>query len=137
MRATKSVTQPHGNEDLRRILQQCLTLTYNAIHHGEENRVSNRKGMKWFYRSLKGVDLPSCYKVAVITRACTVLESRKKGEKRGIKTSYRKPLRPVVCIISGFFVTAKGRLFIPLEKRDEYANVLLNHHAREMLEGRN
>jgi putative transposase len=92
--------------------------------------------MKEFYRSLKGIELLSCYKVAVITRACAVLESRKKSEKRGIELSHPKPLRPVICIISGFFITAKGRLFIPLRKRNEYADVLLNRHVQTTLEGR-
>jgi hypothetical protein len=42
-----------------------LTLTYNAIHCGEENEIDNRRGMKGFYRSLKTeLLLPSCYKVA-------------------------------------------------------------------------
>jgi hypothetical protein len=44
--------------------------TYNAIHYGQENGITSRKGMKEFYWGLKGVELPSCYKVAVITRAC-------------------------------------------------------------------
>jgi putative transposase len=92
--------------------------------------------MKEFYRSLKGVELPSCYKVGVITRACAVMESRRKSMKRGIEPVHHKPLRPTVCIISGFFVTAKGRLFIPLEKRNEYADVLLNGYAREKIEGK-
>jgi len=131
--ATKSVIQTFRSDSLDDLLDDCLTLTYNAIHYGEENGITNRKGMKGFYRSLKGVELPSCYKVAVISRACAVLESRKKSRKRGIETQRRKPLRPVVCLISGFFVTMKGRLFIPLRKRDEYVDVLLNHHAQEMI----
>jgi putative transposase len=90
--------------------------------------------MKGFYRSLKDVELPSCYKVAIITRACAVLESRRKSTKRGIETRHPKPLKPVVCITSGFFVTMKGRLFIPLQKRNDYVDVLLNHHVREAIE---
>jgi putative transposase len=92
--------------------------------------------MKEFYRGLKGVELPSCYKVAVITRACAVLESRRKSEKRGVETRHPKLLRPVVCIISGFFITAKGRLFIPLRKRNEYADVVLSHYVCMRIEGK-
>lgn len=123
------------NDSLNSLLYDCLTLTYNAIHHGQENGITNRKGMKEFYRSLKGLELPSCYKVAVISRACAVLDSRKKSERRGVDARHPTPLKPAVCIISGFFITAKGRLFIPLRKRNEYADVVLNHHAQERLEG--
>jgi putative transposase len=130
------VTQSFRNDSLDRLLSDCLTLTYNAIHFGEENGITNRKGMKEFYRSLKEVELPSCYKVAVITRACVVLESRKKGARRGFAVRRRKPLRPVTCLISGFFVTMKGRLFIPLAKRNDYADVLLNRHVRHVIEGK-
>jgi len=45
-----------------------------------------------------------------------VLKSRKKSRRRGVRTKHTKPLRPAVCIISGFFVTAEERLFIPLQK---------------------
>ncbi len=58
--ATKSVLQPVADERLGTLLSGCLTLTYNAIRFAEENGISNRKGMKGFYRSLKGVELPSC-----------------------------------------------------------------------------
>jgi putative transposase len=134
--ATKSVTESFRSDSVGRLLQDCLTPTYNAIHHAEENGITNRKGMKGFYRSLKGVELQSCYKVAVITRACAIIKSRRKSERRGIGTNHPKPLRPVVCITSGFFITAKGRLFIPLQKRDEYADVVLNRYVRRKIEGR-
>jgi putative transposase len=111
-------------------------MTHNAIRYAEENGITNRKGMRGFYRSLNGVGLPSCYKVGVITRACAVVESRRKSAKRGIEVSRPMPLKSVVCIISAFFITAKGRLFIPLRKRDEYADVLLNQHAQKMLAGK-
>jgi len=136
LRATKCVTQSFRNGPLDGLLHDCLTLTYNAVHYEEENGITNRRGMKGFYRSLKRIELPSCYKVAVITRACAILKSRKKSQKRGTEIKHPKPLRPVVCIISGFFVTAKGRLFVPLKKRNEYADVLLNHHAQRMIEGK-
>lgn len=111
-------------------------MTYNAVRYGQENGISNRKGMKGFYRTLKAVEFPSCYKTAVISRACTILDSRKKSERRGVETMNPKPLRPMLCIISGFFVTAKGRLFIPLRKRNEYADVLLNRYVQERLAGK-
>ena len=60
LRATECVTQPFRYGPLSSLLSDCLTLTYNAIHYGEENGITNRKGMKGFYRSLKGVELPSC-----------------------------------------------------------------------------
>ncbi|MDG6991086.1 MAG: transposase [Nitrososphaerota archaeon] len=72
----------------------------------------------------------------MITRACTILGSRRKSERRGFETRHGKPLRPVVCIILGFFVTAKGRLFVPLWKRGEYADVVLNRHAQQRLTGK-
>jgi hypothetical protein len=92
--------------------------------------------MKGFYRSLKDVVLPSCYKVAVITRACAVLESRRKSETRGRRVKQPKALRQMVCITSGFFITMKGRLFVQLRKRNEYADVLLNTHVQQRLEGK-
>jgi putative transposase len=134
--ATKSVTQPFRSDAIESLLRETLTLTYNAIHYAEEKGITNRKGMKGFYQSMRGVELPSCYKVAVITRACAVVESRRKSRRRGIDAKHQKPLRPVVCIISGFFVTAKGRLFIPLQRRNEYADVVLNRYAREKIRGR-
>jgi len=137
LRAIKSVVQGfHRNDPIDSLLHDCLALTYNAVHFGQEKGISNRKGMKEFYRSLKGTELPSCYKVAVITRACAILESRKVSEKRRVEVKHPKPLKPVVCIISGFFITAKGRLFVPLRTRNEYADVLLNHHVQKTLEGK-
>jgi IS605 OrfB family transposase len=135
--ATKCVTQTFQiDATVGGLLHDCLILTYNAVHYGVENGITNRRGMKGFYRSLKDVGLPSCYKVAVITRACAVLESRRKSERRGIGTRHGRPLKPAVCIISGFFVTMKGRLFIPLRKRDEYADVQLNRHVQQVIAGK-
>ena len=136
LRATKSATQPFRDEGLDALLRDCLTLTYSAINYGEENGIDDRKGMKGFYRSLKGIELRSCYKVAVIARASAILKSRKKSERREVVIRHPKPLRPMVCITSGFFVTAKGRLFIPLQGRNDYVDVLLNHHVREAVEGK-
>jgi putative transposase len=132
--ATKCVNQayPGGLDDL---LAECLTNTYNAINYGEEHGIDNRRGMKGFYRTLKGANLPSCYRVASITRACAVVKSRKKSEKRRVKVIHRKPLRPMICVISGFFVTMKGRLFVPLG-RDRYFDLQLNHHTRKKLTGK-
>ncbi|MDV3278076.1 MAG: transposase [Nitrososphaerales archaeon] len=134
MQATKSATQPSRNDALDTLLGDCLTMTYNAVHYGRQNRITNRKGMKEFYRSLRETDLPSCYKVAAITRACAVLKSREKSEKRRVIVSHHQPLRRMICITSGFFISAKGRLFIPL-KRDKYTDVQLNHHLQEKLAG--
>ena len=105
------------------------------MNYGEVNHINNRKGMKEFYRTLKDVPLPSCYKVGAITRACSVLKSREKSRKRGVETKHHRPLRPMICIISGFFITMKGRLFIPL-RRDKYVDVLLNRHVQETLHGK-
>ena len=137
LRATKSVVQGfHRNDSIDSLLHDCLILTYNAIHYGLEKGITNRKGMKEFYRSLKVTRLASCYKVALITRACAVLESRKNSERRRVGVRHPKPLKPVICIISGFFITAKGRLFVPLRKRNEYTDVVLNHHVQRTLEGK-
>jgi len=132
--ATKCVAQsyPGGLDDL---LAQCLTNTYNAIHYAEEHGIANRRGMKGFYQTLKDDNLSSCYKVASITRACAVVKSRKKSEKRGIKAIHAKPLKSMICVISGFFVTMKGRLFIPL-RRDKYFDVQLNQHTLKRLAGK-
>src|SRR6267143_4820638 len=105
------------------------------MYHAKVHGVDNRRGMKGFYRTLKGMRLPSCYKVASITRACAVVQSRKKGEKRGVKVDHPKPLKPLVCVVSGFFVTMKGRLFVPL-RRDHYFDIQLNHHVIQTLEGK-
>ena len=136
MRAIKSVGQLFTDDSLKDLLDECLVLTYNAVHHGEEKGIDNRKDMKEFYRSIKEVELPSCYKVAVITRACAVLKSRRKSAKRSVWVDHSRQLKPAVCIVSGFFVTAKGRLFIPLQRRNEYVDVQLNHHTRETIEGK-
>jgi putative transposase len=135
LRATKCVFQQHSSERLGSLLAECLDVTYDAIHYAREQGIDNRRGMKGFYRTLKSVNLPSCYKVASITRGCAVIQSRKKGERRGIKVAYPRPLKPVVCIISGFFVTMKGRLFVPL-RRDEYFDIQLNHHVIQTLKGK-
>ncbi len=135
MQATKCVTQTFNGAGVGELLSQCLTLTYNGIRYAEEHGIENRRGMKGFYRSLKDEKLPSCYKVAAIGRACQVVASRKRSERRGVETHHSKPLRPVVCLISAFFITMKGRLFIPL-RRDHYVDVQLNHHVLKTLEGK-
>ena len=117
------------------MLAECLTVTYNAILYAKEHEIGNRRGMKGFYRTLKGAELPSCYKVASITRACAVVQSRQKSEKRDVKVSHPRPLRPVVCIVSGFFITMKGRLFIPL-RRDRYFDTQLNQYTLKKLAGK-
>jgi len=129
--ATKCVTQsyPGGLDDL---LAECLSYTYNAINYAQEHGIDNRRGMKRFYQTLKDANLPSCYKVASITRACAVIQSRKKSEKRGIKVIHLRPLRPMICVISGFFVTMKGRLFIPL-RRDKYFDLQLSQYVLRTL----
>ena len=114
------------------MLVECLALTYNAIHYAEEHGIESRRRMKSFYQTLKDIELPSCYKVASITRACAVVHSRAKSEKRGVKLNHPRPLRPVVCIVSGFFITMKGRLFIPI-RRDRYFDIQLNHYTLERL----
>ncbi len=68
--------------------------------------------MKEFYRSIRDVDIPSCFKLAIITRACVVLKSRRKSAQRGLETRRRKILKLMACITSGFFITATGKLFI-------------------------
>ncbi len=84
--------------------------------------------MKGFYRSIRDVDLPSSFKVAVITRACAVLRSRRKSEKRGIRVRYRKPLKLAACIVRGFFVTVTGKLFVSLG-HERFEMVQLNRYA--------
>ena len=135
MRAVKCVTQPYVGEGLRDLLSECLTLTYNAIAYAQEHGIDSRKGMKGFYKTLKESKLPSCYKVAAIGRACAVVASRKKSEKRGVDVKHPRPLRTVVCMISGFFISMKGRLFVPL-KRDVYFDIKLNPHTMKILQGK-
>jgi len=64
LRATKCVTQPHSSGQLRNLLAECLTMTYNAIHYAEDHGVDDRREMKSFYRTLRDTNLPSCCKVA-------------------------------------------------------------------------
>jgi len=125
----------HYSEQLTGLLSACLAMTYNAVHYAEEYGIDNRRGMKGFYRTLNNVKLPSCYKVASITRGCAVVRSRKKSERRDVMVGHPRPLRPVVCIISGFFITMKGRLFFPL-MRDKYFDVQLDRYALEKLAGK-
>ncbi len=132
MQATKSVSQPHRDEVLKELLQRCLALTYNAMKYGEDNHTDDRRGMKEFYRSLKGIDIPSCYKVASITRACAVLKSREKGERRGKVVKHKTALRPVICIMTGFFTTVTGKLFISLG-HGKYQMVQLNRYAHQKI----
>ncbi len=129
MRAIRCVTKEIGShEQLSELLGECLMMTYNAIHYGNENAIYDRRGMKGFYRSLSDLELPSCYKLASITRACSVVQSRKKSEKRGVKVEHPRALRPIVSITSGFFITMKGRLFIPL-RRDKYFDIQLDEYT--------
>ena len=134
MRATRCVTQTCHDEQLCNLLAECLTVTNNAIAYAEEHGINNRRRMKGFYQTLKGMELPSCYKLASITRACAVVKSHNKSEKRGFKVCHPKSLRPVVCIVSGFFITMKGRLFVPL-RRDKYFDIQLNQYAQKKLAG--
>ena len=134
MLATKCVVQSYTG-GLDGLLAECLTNTYNAINYAKEHGIDNRKGMKGYYRTLKGDDLPSCYKVASITRACAIVKSRNKSGKRGINAVHLKPLRPMICVISGFFVTMNGRLFVPL-RRDKYFYVQLNQYTLEKFAGK-
>lgn len=134
MRATKCAVQSHSSDQLRSLLAECLTVTYNAVHYAEENGVDDRRGTRGFYYTLKGVGLPSCYKVASMTRACAVVKSRKRSERR--RVNHPTPLRPMVCVTSGFFVSAKGRLFIPL-RRDRYFDLQLDHYTlKKLAEGK-
>ena len=128
--ATKCVVQSYSG-GLDGLLAECLTNTYNAINYAEAHGIDNRREMKGVYRTFKA-DIPSCYKRASITRACAVVMSRKKTRRRGVKAIRFKPLRPMICVISGFFVTMKGRLFIPL-RRDKYFDVQLNQHTLSAL----
>ena len=106
-----------------------MTLTSNAIEYAESNGIDDRKKMGGFYRSVKGVRIPSCYKVAIITRACAVVKSRKEERKRGMsRTRRRKALRSMVCIMTGYFVTATGRLFVSLGP-DRYEMIQLNRYV--------
>jgi hypothetical protein len=106
--ATQSVVQPFASSKLEGLLCACLAFTYNAIHHCEVEGISNRKGMKRFYRSLDGVELPSCYKVAIITRARSVQKSREKPRKRGIGIHHSKALRPMICMTNRFGLGSKS-----------------------------
>jgi putative transposase len=133
--ATKCVTQQHSSEQLGSLLAECLNITYNAIHYANEHGIGNRRGMKGFYQTLKEIEMPSCYKVSSIARACVVVQSRSKSEKRGVMVGYPRPLRPVACIVSGFFVTMKGRLFIP-QRRDKYFDIQLSLHTMQTLKGK-
>jgi hypothetical protein len=132
LRATKCVSQSLSREGLGDLLAECLNMTYNAVHYAEEHGIEDRRGMKGFYPTLRDVQLPSCYKVASITRACAVVKGRKKSQKRGVKVGHPRPLRPVVCIVSGFFITMRGRLFFPL-RRDRYLDVQLDRYTLEKL----
>ncbi len=112
MRVTKSATQPYDNQAISELLRRCMTLTYGAIDYGERNGIDNRKGMRGFYDSMKGVDIPSFFKVGVMARASSVIRSREKDLRRGAEARHRKPLKPMVCITSGFSITVTGKLFI-------------------------
>ncbi len=136
LRVTKCVAQKYPDERLASVLSNYLTITYNAIHYAEDKGVANRKGMGGFYRSLKDVKLPSCYKVAAISRACVAVRSRNKAKKRGVAVMHPRPLKPMVSIVSGFFITMKGRLFVPLLNRGEYFDLQLNRHVIQAIEGR-
>ncbi len=126
--AMLSVWQPHDNGVLTGILRECRILTYNAIEYAENNGLKSRKQMNGFYRSINSVNLPSCFKLAIITRACSVLRSRRKSENKSVQVKYRKPLKLMACITAGFFITSKGKLFISLG-HDKFEMVQLNCYA--------
>jgi hypothetical protein len=108
LRATRCVIQSYDGEGLRDLLSECLILTYNAIAYAQEHGIDNRKGMKGFYRTLKDQSIPSCYKMAAISRACEVVASRKRSQKRAIVTHHPKPLKSMICLTSAFIITFKG-----------------------------
>jgi hypothetical protein len=62
LHATKALVQEFHSEALESLLSLCQQLTYNAIHYAEENGIDDRRWMKGFYRTMKKVDTPSCYK---------------------------------------------------------------------------
>jgi hypothetical protein len=96
------------------------------------NGINNRKEMREFYRSLRDVDIPSYYKVGAITRGCAVLKSRAKSARRGAAAKHWKPLRPMVCITGGFFITVKGRLFVSLG-HEVYEDIQLSQYVQARL----
>jgi hypothetical protein len=74
-----------------------MTLTYGAIDYGERNGIDSRKGMKGFYRSMEGADIPSFFKVGIITRASSVTHScgeRLREPERGDASHARKLFCP-------------------------------------------
>src|SRR2546426_2766068 len=91
LRATKCVIQQHSSEQLGSLLADCLNVTYNAIHYAKEHGIDNRRGMKGFYQTLKEMKLPSCYKVASITRLRRRPESQEGGEARNQGEPSRTP----------------------------------------------
>ena len=123
-----SAWQSHESAFLCKVLVECRTLTYNAISFAKQHGLKSRRQMKEFYRSMSSVDVPSCFKLAVITRACAVLRSRTKSEKRRISVAHPRPLKLASCIISGFFVTATGKLFIGLGP-DRFEMLKLNAYV--------
>ena len=98
------------------------------MRYAESNGLKNRTQMKGFYHSMHDVDLPSSFKLAVITRACAVLRSRMKSEKRSVETRHPRPLKLAACIITGFFVTVTGKLFVSLG-HDRFEMVQLNRYS--------
>jgi hypothetical protein len=52
-RATGTVVQKHNSRAFRLLLDDCLTITYSAVHYGHEEGIYNKKGMKGFYQTLK------------------------------------------------------------------------------------
>jgi hypothetical protein len=74
-----------------------------------KSRIGEDEG---FCQALKDLELPSCYKVASIARACAVVRSRKKGAERPVEIGHPRPHRPMVCFVSRFFITMKGGLLI-------------------------
>lgn len=134
MLSTKSVSQQNAaSAALLETLDRCRTITYSCMKFGEENKISDRRGMKAFYRTL-GKDLPSFFRADAIARGCAVLRSRLKSERREKGAKHGKPLKLAVYITSGFFVTAKGKLFINLGK-ERYEQVQLNKYMVSKLQG--
>jgi putative transposase len=83
------------------------------------------------YRELAQYDILSYYKLCAISKAAGILSNRRQSVKRGINTKNPYMKRPILISCYGFKLE-ENILKIPLGDR-KYFEILLNHHAREIL----
>jgi putative transposase len=112
-------------ESFRQTVNICIRI-------GLRNDVSSLKRLSLLsYAELRGLRIPSYYKLCAISKAAGILSARKKSIKRGYKTSNPYLKKPVLISCYGFKIV-DGKLFVPVGRR-EFEIIPLNIHMLRTL----